>query len=170
MQWRDADDFQLDKVNHVTVMAGNLAGTSGSDIRALSDAERECARGIADGTGRSRFVAGRAFLRRAIGHVLGDGPYRGGFVVGKFGKPYLPPPHASLSFNVSHTGDLIVAAFMRGSAIGVDVEKCDRAIPPSLPAYVFNRDELDCISTCDDWKSALLLGWTCKEAVLKCIG
>ncbi|WP_322037458.1 4'-phosphopantetheinyl transferase family protein [Burkholderia cepacia] len=154
----------------VTVTWANLACTPAGDARVLSAAERARARDIDDAGGRARFVAGRTFVRRALGACIDGKPYCGEFVVGRFGKPRLPPPHASLGFNVSHAGDLIIAAIRPGGEIGVDIERRDRAIPPRLADVVFNHDEQDCLSRCDDWRSAFLLGWTCKEAVLKCIG
>lgn len=154
----------------LTVTWTNLAGAPAGDERVLSDAEWARARDIDDDGRRARFVAGRTFVRRALGSCIDGEPYGGEFVAGKFGKPGLPPPHSSLGFNVSHAGDLIVAAIRPGGAIGVDIERRDRAIPPKLTDIVFNRDEQDCLSRCDDWRVAFLLGWTCKEAVLKCVG
>jgi len=151
----------------VAIAWGELAG---GDLHELSAAERARAAGIADGARRARYIAVRSFVRRVIGASLDGECYRGEFVHGRHGKPYLPGPHASLGFNVSHAGGRIVAALRRGGAVGVDIERRDRAIAANLADFVFSRDELDCLARCADWRGAFLLGWTCKEAVLKCIG
>ncbi len=154
----------------LTFAWANLASALDRDAQLLSEAELVRARVIDDPARRARFIAGRTFVRRTLGARIDGEPYLGEFVVDRLGKPGLPPPHASLGFNVSHAGDLIVVAIREDGPIGVDIERCDRAIPPKLADIVFDRDERDCLSRCDDWRTAFLLGWTCKEAVLKCVG
>lgn len=154
----------------LTVTWVNLDCASAGDARVLSDAEMACARSMGDLGRRERFVARKAFVRQALGRLIDGKPYGGEFVLGKFGKPGLPQPHESIGFNVSHAGDLIVAAIRSVGEVGIDIERRDRTIPPRLLDVVFNDDEQNCLSRCDDWRAAFLLGWTCKEAVLKCLG
>ncbi|NMM29065.1 MAG: 4'-phosphopantetheinyl transferase superfamily protein [Glaciimonas sp.] len=170
MKWSNIHNYHVDKLTHITVIAGNFSSASYDDIYLLSDSEQQRAKCITNDVCRSRFVASRAFLRRAIGYILNAAPYKGDFFIDKFGKPHFPPLHSTLCFNLSHSGDLIVAAFMQGEAIGIDVEMCNRAIPLHLLRYVFNSDEINQILKSDNWEAAFLRGWTYKEAVLKCIG
>ncbi|WP_414440206.1 4'-phosphopantetheinyl transferase family protein [Burkholderia sp. 22PA0106] len=175
LPWSAAQAGTVELMHHVDanplmVAWASRAEASAGEAWMLSGAEWGHARDIADAGRRTRFVAGRTFVRRALGRCIDGEPYCGKFVAGRFGKPGLPPPHASLGFNVSHAGDLIVVAIRQGGSIGVDIERCDRAISLTLTDVVFNRDEQECLSRCDDWRVAFLLGWTCKEAVLKCVG
>jgi 4'-phosphopantetheinyl transferase len=163
-------DYRIDERRIVTVMSADFHERSDNDISLLSSLERLRVGRILNDAGRSRFISSRAFLRRAVGQMLGAGPYRQEFVVGRFGKPFLPAPYSSLFFNLSHTKRVIVAAFVEGEALGVDIEGSEREISPPLQNYVFRPEELGSIFSAQDVRSAFLFGWVCKEAVLKCMG
>ena len=91
------------------------------------------------------------------------------------GKPELGPPWKAcgLEFNVSHSHELAVYAFTRGSQIGVDVE-CIRPMPnaAALLERFFSPEEVQ------QWQQmpaerqlrAFFQGWTRKEAWLKAVG
>ena len=91
------------------------------------------------------------------------------------GKPELGPPWnaCGLEFNVSHSHELAVYAFTRGSQIGVDVE-CIRPMPnaAALLERFFSPEEVQ------QWQQmpperqlrAFFQGWTRKEAWLKAVG
>jgi 4'-phosphopantetheinyl transferase len=91
------------------------------------------------------------------------------------GKPYLRAPqlHPPLAFNMSHSGEMVVIALMRGSEVGVDVE------------LLRPLDDLEAMvaTTCSEAEQAYLAAlplekrltafyrlWTRKEAWLKLRG
>ncbi len=74
---------------------------------------------------RRRFAAGRGALRAILAGYLSVGPERLKFGYTAHGKPFLLNSPASIQFNVSHSGGLMVAAVCRAWPIGVDIEKED---------------------------------------------
>jgi len=95
---------------------------------------------------------------------------------GEHGKPHFAPPHDTLGFNWSHSGDVALLAVGRGPAgfsVGVDVEAVrPRARALELAQRFFAPGETACLRALGE--SARLQGfltlWTAKEAVLKAHG
>jgi 4'-phosphopantetheinyl transferase len=163
-------EYRIDESRIATVISADFGMASDIDACLLSRTERILASQIPSETRRLQFIFGRVFLRSAVGHICDTEPYRGEFVMGRFGKPYLPASYSPLFFNLSHTRQKIAVAFVKGEAIGIDIERAGREISPHLQEFVFRPEEIHCISLDEDEKSAFLHGWVCKEAVLKCIG
>ncbi len=93
------------------------------------------------------------------------------FEYSRNGKPSLPS--CSISFNWSHSGDL-VALILGKNHVGVDVEEIQTR---ALFEYnsLCTKGELEWLSTVVDQqryteKEAFIILWTAKEAVLKAIG
>ena len=123
-----------------------------------------------------RFVVARAALRILLGGYLKVAPARVEFHYGAQGKPFLSSPDEGLlrlTFNLSHSHELALAAFARGRALGVDLEHvrtemeveeiAERFFSPgevavlrSLPAAVRHEAFFNC--------------WTRKEAFIKARG
>lgn len=126
---------------------------------------------------RQRFIAARCRLRQLIGGYLAIAPEQIQFCYGSRGKPTLAPDlsslQPSLAFNVTHTDDWALYAFMRGGAIGVDLERV-RPIPDGLriARRFFTPAEAEAIAqqSPDDHDSAFFTLWTLKEAYLKANG
>jgi 4'-phosphopantetheinyl transferase len=74
---------------------------------------------------QQRFLVGRAVLRLLAGACLHTPPESVPFHFGPFGKPFVvrQPGDASLQFNVSHSGKLVLLAFHPCHEVGVDVEE-----------------------------------------------
>lgn len=70
------------------------------------------------------------------------------------GKPYLRSP--SLFFNVSHSGDLLGAAFSENE-IGLDVQKRSPRVPPAVLARMTSAEQ----------KEDFYRVWTAKESYIK---
>ncbi len=124
---------------------------------------------------RRQLIAGHALLYRLLAHYLDGHAGHMRIERGPHGKPYLRSPQLSppLEFNLSHSRDLVVMAFGRGCAVGIDVE----AIAP--------LDDLDDLADAyfSPGERAQLIGvggvarlelfyrcWTRKEAWLKLVG
>ena len=148
-------------------------------LAALVDAE-EHARGNAfyAPADRMRHLVTRGVLRTLVGHYVRTSPQLVRFQLGTFGKPsVLSPQRARLSFNVSHSGDIVLLAFARTGDVGVDVEQWnDRLGEPErtrIGDYVFTEEERAAIaqlSSAAERERAFYALWSRKEAYLKGTG
>ncbi len=122
----------------------------------------------------ARHLVGRALARRVLSAALAC-PL-GDFPPGPWGKPGIagasPSGAPAIDFSITHSGDIVLAAFCREAAVGVDVE-LSRPLP----------DILDLASQLHPCESAAIRAlppaervadfyrcWTRKEAVLKALG
>jgi 4'-phosphopantetheinyl transferase len=73
---------------------------------------------------RNRFIAARALLRDLLAGYLGQPPEAIRFAYNEWGKPAIAPGYASsdLRFNLSHSQDLAMYAFVLERDVGVDLE------------------------------------------------
>ena len=136
-------------------------------------------------TDRDRARAGRGLLRRLLAGYLGASPAALAIDTGEFGKPQLTgdADDAVVAFNASGSAHLALFAFIRGVAVGVDIEAFatspgaqGKALPSPRDvqsmATRFAADEAALIRGLPeaDAAAAFLRLWTCKEACLKCRG
>ena len=123
---------------------------------------------------RVRFIAAHGIVRHILSGYLNAAPGGLEFATNEYGKPALAGNWGgALSFNLSHSGELVLLALTRGREVGVDVEqflpaRADSAIAenyfsPSefarlrgLPAGLRPRAFFNC--------------WTRKEAYIKARG
>lgn len=88
---------------------------------------------------------------------------------GMHGKPRLGGAAAAWGFNLSHAGDFVVAALVRGAAIGVDLESMSRlADVELLGKRVFSESERALVHA--GGREAFFTLWSQKEALLKAMG
>jgi len=161
--------YRTDTRDDVSVFSSALKIDSGHyDL--LSPSEKLYTESIASETRRSRFIASRSFLRLAIGKFLCAPPYCGEFIVGSFGKLYLPKPNQRIFFNVSHTNKMILVACTTRRVVGVDIESSDRNISTNMLGHFCSPENVSHFSSAHDAVRDMLFGWVCREAVLKCIG
>ena len=71
---------------------------------------------------RRLFVLARCVLRSALGRVLDVPPAAVPIQLGANGKPELGSANASLTFNLSHSGDQVAVAIAPGARVGIDIE------------------------------------------------
>lgn len=111
-----------------------------------------------------RYAVARAYLRHLLAHYLGCAPQAVPLIYGQYGKPCLTLPH-TLQFNLSHAGDILLAAASVDRAVGVDVEQIDlqmdwQPLARRLwPAAIAVQD-----------RSTFYQYWCCHEALLKAVG
>lgn len=136
----------------------------------VSDEERARAGRFLHEIDRRRHIIGRGLLRLAIGRLLDTDPAALCFPATTLGKPYLD---GGPSFNLSHSGDVVLIAIAAEGRLGVDVE----AIRPlrdivSLARTSFVADELERITSLppEQRPGPFFRIWSRKEAMLKALG
>jgi 4'-phosphopantetheinyl transferase len=142
------------------------------DLQVLSTDERRRAASIRHPAARTRFVTGRALLRRLVARVQGTLAADIRLAAEPWGRPWLPD-HPGLAISCSGTRGLVVAGVATAvSGLGVDVERTDRWPLPPDERWCSAR-ELAWLDHCPDEDtkrvSAIVL-WTGKEATAKARG
>jgi 4'-phosphopantetheinyl transferase len=121
---------------------------------------------------RHRFIVTRAVLRSVLGRCLAVAPAQVRFAANATGKPHLAEGRG-ISFNLAHTGDVMLLAVTSGIPVGVDVERirslndafgiADRFFTSREAAWLRSKQA----ATID---RAFFSLWTRKEAILKATG
>jgi 4'-phosphopantetheinyl transferase len=124
---------------------------------------------------RRRFTVGRGLLRLILERYLNFPAKKFQFEVGISGKPALTSdflPQA-LSFNLAHSGELILYAIARNLQLGIDLEEI-HPIPEvtQIAEQFFSPLERAELATLPPERKmeAFFSGWTRKEAYLKARG
>jgi 4'-phosphopantetheinyl transferase len=141
----------------------------------LAADERDRANSFRFDRPRRRYVIVRSALRRLLGGYVGIAPSEVELTCDRNGKPRLADKHAasSLTFNLSHSGDLALIGFTTGCEVGVDVEQVREVSHlAQIARRFFHPLETDAVLAAPAAASneAFLRCWTEKEAVLKAIG
>ncbi len=123
---------------------------------------------------RNQFIAARGVLRILVSQYLAADPRNVKFVYSERGKPALADvPHTDLTFNVAHSGNMILLGFTRGHRIGVDVERLRTDTDAlEIAERFFSRTEYDVLRELPENERymSFFLGWTRKEAYVKATG
>ncbi len=123
---------------------------------------------------RQRFIVTRGVLRDLLARYLETQPGKIRFVHSAFGKPGLSSEFGGrVTFNLSHSGGLLLIAIARASSVGVDIE-CIRSQPDyaDLARHFFSTAEVEWLAAFPShlYAEAFLSCWTKKEAYLKARG
>jgi 4'-phosphopantetheinyl transferase len=125
---------------------------------------------------RLRYLVTRALVRTSLSRYLPIEPGDWMFERDGYGKPHIANTDAraeDLSFNVSHTRELIVLAITRGRAIGVDAEHVLlRQAPLDIAAKYFSGREKEALDAHPVHERGLRFFeyWTFKESYIKARG
>jgi 4'-phosphopantetheinyl transferase len=124
---------------------------------------------------RNRFTVARGALRSILGCYLEVEPTVLQFSYGRYGKPELAEGFApiAISFNLSHSGELMLMAVTRGREIGVDIELINQEFATSdVAERFFSRREILSLRTQPQQlqTEAFFNCWTRKEAYIKARG
>jgi 4'-phosphopantetheinyl transferase len=124
---------------------------------------------------RRRFVARRGILRAILATYLETKPSALRFLYNEFGKPRLEGSQEArnLSFNLSHSGELVLVAVAIDRDVGVDIEFIDNSMPSEEVAKrFFSVNEIAALEALP--QSVRLAGffnyWARKEAYIKARG
>jgi 4'-phosphopantetheinyl transferase len=122
---------------------------------------------------RRRYIAGRTALRNILGGYLGRAPETLRFAYNDHGKPSLANVYSGLRFNVSHSGETMLAAFVLNSEIGIDIEAIQQNIDyMGICQRWFSVQESNILWDLPEEKriGAFFRTWTRKEAYIKALG
>jgi 4'-phosphopantetheinyl transferase len=136
----------------------------------VSEDERDRAARFHFDRDRFRHVFAHAALRQILARYRHAAPTALTFETTNFGKPFLK---GGPEFNLTHSGELALLAVTNRKALGVDVEREQRATDYALLAQRFfsapEIADLTALSAADQPRAFFTL-WTRKEAFIKAIG
>jgi len=151
-----------------------LAASEGRWLPLLSSDEQARAARFIPQQARQNFIVTRGVLRTVLAAYLATDPKRLTLQTSSKNKPSLGPPHDShVCFNVAHSGDVALLAFVRRREVGVDVEQIRQNIEvEAIARRFFSPDEQKQLATVPpaDKVSAFFRCWTRKEAYVKAKG
>jgi 4'-phosphopantetheinyl transferase len=139
----------------------------------LDRRERERAARFHFDRDRRRFVVAHAALRKILASYCQIQPVEVEFAHGDHGKPKFTDNWSTISFNLSHSGDLALLVVARDVPVGIDVEHHRAGIEfECLSRAFFAPSEQAALMAVppDRRLSAFYRCWTSKEAVLKALG
>ena len=124
---------------------------------------------------RRHFIGRRAILRIVLASYLENTPASVRFSYNDFGKPCLAEAAHSnrLSFNLSHSGQLIRIAVAIDRDVGIDVEVVDESVPiDSVARRFFSPREIATLKALPETlrRADFFSCWTRKEAYVKARG
>ena len=171
--WQPSPEIPVLRPGEVHVWSAHLNDVSEELRNALSPSEWIRAQRFHFDRDRARYVAGRGLLRSILGRYLDLDPRDIRFAQGPYGKPELEGMATSLSFNLSHSDDLMLLAVTHARAVGIDLEVMREDVPfQTLADYYFEPE--------DAWGLRMLPAeqrawkfyemWTSTEARLKASG
>ncbi len=123
---------------------------------------------------RRRGLMARVLTRTTLAHYTGVAPDSLHFRRDRLGKPELVDPEdTGLSFNLSHTAELVLCAVSSQGQVGVDVERHDRQLQfLPLARRFFAEAEVAALEALPaaGQRRAFFQLWTLKEAYVKACG
>ena len=156
---------------HIWQASLALSSREGGPLEGVLSAEEtdRCARFVRP-SDQARCRASRASLRLVLARYLGRDPGELSIGAGTTGKPRLNGADASIQFNVSHAGDLVLIAVSRGLRVGIDVERIrEVADLDSILDGFFSAQEAAWVRS-RERTGAFFLVWTRREAAAKALG
>lgn len=141
----------------------------------LSEEERRRHRRFVFEKDRRRFLVTRLLVRYALSHYASIEPQDWRFGQSAFGRPSIAnadPTARRLSFNVSHSGQVVLLAVACDRRLGVDVEDLRRTVSLDIARCHFTRAETLQLQTLPREAAArsFLDLWTLKESYVKACG
>jgi len=124
---------------------------------------------------RRKYVLRHGLLRIILGNYTHGDPQELSFSTGKKGKPELVPHegHAGVSFNLSHTSEMVIIGITRTQRIGVDIVRMDPSYHyHDIAEYILTPAEKAFMRRIEPARKfqAFFRIWALKEAILKTTG
>jgi phosphopantetheine--protein transferase-like protein len=160
----------------VHVWFRTTGSTGAADVQAaratLSGAERQRADRFHFTEDCRDYTLAHDLLRRALSTYRPVAPDGWRFQADGAGKPFLADD-PKLSFNLSHTRQLVACAIAAGPPVGIDVERAVRVLDAAaIAGRYFSSDESAALARCGDEDRTMRFVelWTLKEAFVKAVG
>ena len=130
---------------------------------------------------RTTYLMHHSFVRMMLALYCHCPPKELIFSHNHYGKPYLsagiPSTHKKpIFFNSSRSDDLLVLAISTDYEVGIDIEQLKDTFDfTSITSRYFSKKELHDLTLLNEsgstaMRNGFYLGWTSKEAFIKCIG
>ncbi|WP_375332160.1 4'-phosphopantetheinyl transferase family protein [Candidatus Tisiphia endosymbiont of Temnostethus pusillus] len=139
----------------------------------LSTDEKERAEKFYFARDKIKFIQGRCLLRSIIAGYTGISVNDVQFKYNEYGKPKLKNNIIGLSFNVSHSHELLVLAFTRHNEVGIDIELTkEDDVSWLINANIFTNSEINLFKDLvnSNTREIFYKLWSGKEAYLKALG
>lgn len=142
----------------------------------MSDSERAQHQRFVFAKDRHRYLVTRALVRTVLSRYADIAPKDWVFVADSFGKPHLanwPNLNVDISFNISHSDQLILVGVTRGRALGLDTENWrDRVVTHDIADRFFSPVEAADLKALplDQQQYRFFEYWTLKESYIKARG
>lgn len=132
----------------------------------------------AESSSKNNLIARRATLSRTmcmdqLSHFTGAWITNLTLTKNIHGKPHICGSQSDVFFSISHSDTFWAMATTRGQAIGLDIQVIKTIKKPiGVAKTIMNTDAFDTWMNLEKAKKnmALLKTWTCKEAIIKCLG
>ena len=111
-----------------------------------------------------QFVVGRLLLRYGLKEMGFDDLLDKIYIL-ENGKPYLE----KLSFNISHSGNIVVCVLADLGQVGIDIEQHKQIKLSDFEAFFTPKEWID-IDTAENPLQKFFMYWTRKESIIKALG
>ena len=114
-----------------------------------------------------QFLLGQLLLQRLYRNLFQtDMPY---VSYAENGRPFFID--SDVTFNLSHSRNLVVCGINQSGRVGVDIEYVNsKRNWQDIAKECFSKEELDCLAEAEEPLKQFYLTWTIKEAVVKLLG
>lgn len=124
---------------------------------------------------RRRYLVTRALVRCVLSRYLPIRPQDWRFEATHFGQPFIVNPHpcvSGLTFNISHSDQVVLLGVTRDGQLGIDVEDLHRNVPIDVADSFFAPGEIRQLRALPPALQArrFLDFWTLKESYIKARG
>lgn len=140
----------------------------------LSPSEQKRVHALLEERAVRQYVVSRAMQRHLLASYVGGAPGDISFGVVAMGKPTLSHPNdIGLTFNTTHSGNLVIIAVTANRDVGVDVEKVKpipRALRVARRSFAESEYEMLAALPPDELDRAFLSIWVRREGTAKARG
>lgn len=141
--------------------------------RWLSVSERDRANRILIPNKRDYQIQSKAWLRWLLAGYTGSSVKKINYQFGQLGKPYLGMQPASIQFNATDSGNILLVAFHQSYELGLDIEAVPRNVNyRGIAKRKLTENEISLLLSLPeaDQSDAFLALWTRKESYGKAMG
>lgn len=135
----------------------------------LSNSEKERLRKTSSHKARISFILGRFLIKTKLAKILKCSAQEVVLKIAENGRPEIESPKSNLSFNLSHSNNLIVLV-ISDKRVGVDIEFLKKRDFLKIAEEFFTKEEFDLLKESAEQQKLFYKFWTRKEALIKCKG